>query len=212
MTKIKKIKEPLNIGIHPDFIKVQKELPKLEKTAENPFFKSKYVPLDQILEKVLPVLHKYNFALVQRVSHIVVGDNVVPVLKTDLNHITGQAISDAMLLNSKSDSDPQAQGSAITYARRYALVSLLGLATEEDDDANSGSGLKKVKGNYGGEGEKPTEKQVDYMLKLLDKLGQSTTDEEIAKMDKKEVSEKIDSLVKEAKEKSEVDQTNDIPF
>jgi len=188
-------------SIYTDFMAVQKELPKLEKTAENPFFNSKYVPLDQIIEKVLPVLHKNNFTLVQRVSHIVAGDNVIPALKTDLNHISGKAISDTMVLNSKSDTDPQAQGSAITYARRYALVSMLGLATEEDDDANSGSGLKKDKqGFYGGEGSKPTEKQVNYLLTLLERNGESITDEELEKMDKKQVSEKINELMKKQKE------------
>lgn len=196
-----KIKEERDI--YKDFLAVQKELPKLEKTAKNPFFNSNYVPLDQVIEKVLPVLHKHNFTLVQRVSHIVAGDNVIPALKTDLNHISGKAISDTMILNSKSDTDPQAQGSAITYARRYSLVSMLGLATEEDDDANSGSGLKKEKGYYDGEGEKPTEKQVSYMLNLLEKNGKSITDEELEKMDKKQVSEKIEELKKPKTEDKE---------
>lgn len=116
-----------------DFIKMQSELPKLQKTEENPFFKSAYVPLDQVLDKVLPVLHKNNFAVIQAVTHT--EDNQ-PELTTKLIHSSGTEIASEMLLMSKS-ADPQGQGSAITYARRYALVSMLGLTVGEDDDGNA---------------------------------------------------------------------------
>lgn len=116
-----------------DFIKMQAELPKLQKTEENPFFKSAYVPLDQVLDKVLPVLNRNNFAVVQAVTHT--EDNQ-PELTTKLLHSSGGEMSSGMLLMSKS-ADPQGQGSAITYARRYALVSMLGLTVGEDDDGNA---------------------------------------------------------------------------
>lgn len=115
-----------------DFIELQKNLPKLQKTEENPFFKSKYVPLDQILDKVLPVINKYNFALSQTVHHD--GEN--PTLRTELLHISGSTLSSEMLLLVKTP-DPQGQGSGITYARRYALVSMLGMMVGEDDDGNA---------------------------------------------------------------------------
>lgn len=115
-----------------DFIELQKNLPKLQKTEENPFFKSKYVPLDQILDKVLPVINKYNFALSQTVHHD--GEN--PTLRTELLHTSGSTLSSEMLLLVKTP-DPQGQGSGITYARRYALVSMLGMMVGEDDDGNA---------------------------------------------------------------------------
>lgn len=120
-------------NIYADFIKLQKDLPKLQKTAENPFFKSAYVPLDQVLDKVLPVLHKHDFALMQSVGYTENGD---PTLNTSLMHTSGAKIESTMLLQSKS-ADPQAQGSAITYARRYQLVTLLGMSVGEDDDGNA---------------------------------------------------------------------------
>lgn len=112
---------------------MQAELPKLQKTEENPFYKSAYVPLDQVLDKVLPVLHKNNFAVIQAVTHT--EDNQ-PELTTKIVHTSGQSLDSTMLLMSKS-ADPQGQGSAITYARRYALVSILGLTVGEDDDGNA---------------------------------------------------------------------------
>lgn len=115
-----------------DFIELQKNLPKLQKTEENPFFKSKYVPLDQILDKVLPVINKHNFALIQAINF----NEQQPTLVTRLIHSSGEEIASEMLLMVKA-ADPQGQGSGVTYARRYALVSMLGMMVGEDDDGNA---------------------------------------------------------------------------
>lgn len=119
--------------IYTDLLAAQREMPKLQKTEENPFFKSKYVPLDQVLDKVLPVLNKHNLTLLQTPGFT---DDGKSTLITQLIHTSGETIQSTMLLHSKS-ADPQAQGSAITYARRYALTAMLGLAVGEDDDGNA---------------------------------------------------------------------------
>lgn len=115
-----------------DFIALQSALPKLQKTEENPFFKSKYVPLDQILDKVMPIINQHNFGLIQAVGH----KDSEPTLTTKLIHSSGLEISSEMLLMVKTP-DPQGQGSGITYARRYALVTMLGMTVGEDDDGNA---------------------------------------------------------------------------
>jgi hypothetical protein len=125
-------------------LKVQVALPKLEKTASNPFYKSKYVPLESVLDAVLPVLHKNGFVLLQKVTNLQGMGDAVGALETTLEHSSGESVTSVMPLDSK-ENNPQAQGSAITYARRYALVSLLGLATESDDDGNASS---KTKAEY----------------------------------------------------------------
>lgn len=119
-------------------LEVQKNLPALKKTADNPFYKSKYSPLDEILPKALAVLSTNGIALVQTVGTAETGDTT---LTTTLLHTSGEWLSDTQpLLLAKAD--PQGQGSAITYARRYALMSMLGLVAEgEDDDANIASGV-----------------------------------------------------------------------
>ncbi len=115
-----------------DFITAQKAMPGLQKTGINPHFGNKYVPLEQLIEKVLPVLNEHGFALVQ-LPTVLDGH---PALETRLVHYGGETVSATMLLLCAKD-DPQGQGSAITYARRYSLMSLLGLSADQDDDAEA---------------------------------------------------------------------------
>lgn len=112
-------------------VAVQKEMPKLTKNADNPFFKSKYVDLATVMESMLPILSKNGLAITQFVSHI----DGQSSLTTTLIHESGEFMSATMpLLLPKND--PQGQGSAITYARRYGAMSALGIVADEDDDGN----------------------------------------------------------------------------
>ncbi len=106
----------------------------LEKDASNPFFKSKYVTLDNVLSSIKQPLKDAGLVFVQIPTYL--GDTT-PALKSMLIDVkSGENISEiAPLLLQKNDA--QAQGSAITYMRRYALVSMLGLSTDTDDDGNS---------------------------------------------------------------------------
>ena len=106
----------------------QSEVAIVSKESSNPFFKSKYASLDNIITTIRPTLHKYGLSFAQ----FPVGDNE---LETTLIHTSGEWISGRAKISPK-DNSPQAQGSAITYMRRYALSAVLGLATEEDDDGN----------------------------------------------------------------------------
>lgn len=117
----------------------QKEFPSIKKDASNPFFKSKYAGLDSILEVVLPILHKHDLFIVQ--SPITEGDRIG--VSTKLCHSSGEGIEGTFTMN-LAKNDPQGAGSAITYARRYALVAMLGLNTEDDDDANGASAPSKT--------------------------------------------------------------------
>lgn len=123
--------------IYSAFLEMQKELPTLSRSAKNESFKTdgkahSYVPLEDLVEQVMPVLHKHGFIVTQPVSH----SGSLPTLKTALIYAaTGQAMEDEMLLGIQ-DMTPQNQGSAITYARRYQLMSMLGIVGEPDDDAN----------------------------------------------------------------------------
>lgn len=108
------------------------------KTAENPFYKSKYAPLDSVIDATMPALHKNGLT----VSQMMDGDNLVTVLI----HTSGEYIGGLMPLHAKNN-DPQGQGSAITYARRYALAAILGVASEDDDDGNQATHKPKTGGN-----------------------------------------------------------------
>lgn len=120
-------------------LSAQSEMPHLPKTGVNPHFKSKFVPLDVVIEKALPVLHKHGLAVVQLPTTI----DGRPALRTRLLHTSGEFIEDTMLLLCAKE-DPQGQGAALTYARRYALTAMLALADEDDDDGNRASAAPKA--------------------------------------------------------------------
>lgn len=120
--------------LYTQLLAAQLEFPKIKKDANNPFFKSKYASLDGILEDILPILHKHALFLVQ--NPITDGDRIG--VHTQIFHSDGDFIESrfTMVL---AKNDPQGAGSAITYARRYALVSMLGLSVD-DDDGSTASG------------------------------------------------------------------------
>lgn len=98
------------------------------KDGTNPFFKSKYATLENTIDTIRGSLAKVGLSFTQFPE----GENL---LVTILMHNSGQYLMGSAQMSPK-ESTPQAQGSAITYMRRYALSAVLGLATEEDDDGN----------------------------------------------------------------------------
>lgn len=127
--------------LHKALAKAQSEMPLVKKTDSNPFFKSKYAGLPSVLEVVLPILHKNGLYLSQ--SPVSEGERVG--VKTVITHAeSGESIESSFTMT-LSKNDPQGAGSAITYARRYALVSMLGLNVDEDDDGNLATNLKAPK-------------------------------------------------------------------
>lgn len=120
-------------------------VPDIPRDASNPYFKSKYAPLETILPTIKKPLADSELVFTQ----IPVGLNA---LKTMLIHVpTGEAI-EGIYEMTPTKNDPQGEGSTLTYMRRYALVAMLGLNTEEDDDGNMASQTKDVPKNIG----KPT--------------------------------------------------------
>jgi hypothetical protein len=117
---------------------VQQEVPTLPKDAINPHFRSRYTPLDTIVEHVGPILTKNGLVWLTMPCRDEHGD---PALQYRLAHAsTGEVLEGTMpLLLTKAD--PQGMGSAITYARRYSLCAVLNLVADEDDDGNAGSAM-----------------------------------------------------------------------
>lgn len=111
----------------------QKDPPPIHLDATNPHFNSKFASLGGVVAAVRPALTKHGLVVTQLPT--VTADGA-PALETRLIHAeSGEALSSHMpLLAAKQD--PQAQGSALTYARRYALLAILGLVGDADDDAN----------------------------------------------------------------------------
>ena len=97
------------------------------KNKTNPHFKNKYADLQEILEKVKKPLASCGLALYQSVR----GENT---LITKLVHISGESLEE--IFTFKDASNMQGLGSAITYAKRYQICAMLGLAADDDDDGN----------------------------------------------------------------------------
>lgn len=105
-------------------VAIEKDIKNPKATKENPFFHSKYAPLDAILEENRTLLAKNGLVLLQDT-----GINTTMIL-----HTSGEFIeSSPMDLNH----EPQKIGSGATYGRRYSLSGMLGIASEDDDDANA---------------------------------------------------------------------------
>ena len=111
-------------------VAAQAEFGAVPKGATNPFFKSKYASLPDVVQHASPILAKHGLAISQHVTYDETGRDA---LMTYLLHKSGQYIAYSMKLHLVKE-DPQAQGSAITYARRYSYQAVLGLVTDEDYD------------------------------------------------------------------------------
>lgn len=121
--------------------KSQAEMSGAKKSGNNPFFKSKYADLGSVVEAVKTPFANHGLSYSQ---FPVYQDNKVGV-ETILMHESGEWISDVLVLP-MTKQDPQAAGSAITYARRYALQAIAGIPAEDDDGnkATQGQAAKPV--------------------------------------------------------------------
>lgn len=122
--------------IAPAFLAAQKEIKSVTKDADNPFFKSKYADLPSVINACKDELNKHGIAVLQPVM----GDMV----ETVLLHESGEWMAGRTMIVNAKPNDPQAQGSAITYARRYGLMSMVFIPAE-DDDAESAMDRAKAK-------------------------------------------------------------------
>ena len=110
----------------------QKDAPSIPLDSTNPHYHSRFASLSGVVAAVRTGLAEHGLSFSQLPSHI----DHLPALRTRLTHTSGEWLEDTTpLILSKQDM--QAYGSAMTYARRYALLSILGLVGDEDDDANA---------------------------------------------------------------------------
>mgnify|MGYP000029416214 CR=1 FL=1 len=112
---------------------VKTKINPIKKTSTNPFFKSRFFDINELISNIEPLLEESRLLLLQPIKE----NKVFSIIY----HIdSGESVESSLELPNLTD--PQKLGSAITYFRRYTLQSLLGLQAE-DDDGNSAS--KQVK-------------------------------------------------------------------
>lgn len=113
--------------------KAQAKIGAASKDATNPFFKSHYADLGSVMSVCKGPLLEHGISVLQLVG----SDGNGGYLETVLLHESGEFISDRMKLVCVKQHDPQAMGSAISYARRYALQSALFIPAVDDDGENA---------------------------------------------------------------------------
>lgn len=118
--------------------KAQRTMKGAAKDSENPHFRSKYADLASVWDACREPLTANGLSVVQSPRLISAGDGQWLVeVETTLLHTSGQFMADALAVP-VTKADAQGAGSAITYARRYALAAFVGVAPE-DDDGNAAS-------------------------------------------------------------------------
>lgn len=118
----------------------QTEFKPITKDTVNPFYKNKYADLATIIAATQPSLAKNGLAVIQIPM---VNDQAKQAgVRTILAHSSGQTIESELLLPAVQGTkfDAQTVGSALTYSRRYAMQSILGVSADADDDGNSAAG------------------------------------------------------------------------
>ncbi len=114
-------------------VKFQASVSKVAKEANNPFFKSKYASLANILDTIQKPLSECGLAISQFPDE--------NALTTIILHAdSGEWMESSYVMPVAKQNDPQAMGSAMTYARRYALGSILNLNIDDDDDGEKAMG------------------------------------------------------------------------
>lgn len=113
-------------------VKAQSEIKFATKDSNNPFFKSKYADLPAVIDAIKPALNKHGISFLQVIMDMGV--------ETVLLHESGEFISGVTPIVVVKANDPQAVGSAITYAKRYGLQAIVGVPADIDDDGEAAMG------------------------------------------------------------------------
>jgi len=124
-------------------LEIKKAIGKLEKTAENPFYKSKYVDINTLLDVISPELESKGLLLLQPLTQI----DGRPALWTKIMDVESNKTILEDFITLPDLQDPQKMGSAITYYRRYSIISMFSLQAE-DDDANNTKPKSVTKANF----------------------------------------------------------------
>lgn len=125
------------------FVQAQKDFAPALTDSTNPHFRNRYVSLQGSIEAVIGSLHKNGIALIQKTHDCDTGVRV----ETILIHTSGESMSGGVIHVPADKQTPQGYGSALTYARRYSLMSACGIAPE-DDDGNMAEQAVKTKKNF----------------------------------------------------------------
>lgn len=164
------------VEISKSLAKFQAEVKQPLKDADNPFFKSKYVPLESVVESITDIAPNHGLSFVQWALN---DDNGRVGVATMIMHESGEFIEfDPVFMNAEKNT-PQGAGSLITYLKRYSLSAVFGITSDQDDDGNFSSGndqQPQKKQTYQTQGKPPNQKKgslTDAQIKRLYAIAKS---------------------------------------
>mgnify|MGYP001169553033 FL=1 len=132
-------KAPQHTSLAAALAAAQGEMGNAHKNAKNPHFRSSYADLASLRDAVIPVLSRHGIALVQLAD----GDgSSVTVTTRIMGHGESMDCGSLTIPVGGAKNIAQAMGSAITYARRYQIGAVAGVASTVDDDGNALDGLR----------------------------------------------------------------------
>lgn len=134
------------ISIYSALSKFHEAVGKISKDSVNPHFKSKYADIDEVLDVIRTPLKDAGLCFTQLPQQ---GG-----MKTIISTLDGESQIESFVEYVLDKSNMQGLGSAITYSRRYALVSMLGLEAEDDDGNNASQANQQQAQNKAQENEK----------------------------------------------------------
>ena len=137
------------------------------KNAKNPFFKSNYADINNVIESISPVCESLGICFTQ-CPKVTESNADVLVTRLTLQDNPKEFIESEVRLFLPT-ADMQKLGSAITYARRYALISMFGLETEDDDGQSASKKLT------------PTQKRNQEINKAMEALVEAQKNKDIEK-------------------------------
>lgn len=147
-------------------LKIIESIDPIKKTKDNPFFKSKYFDINQLLEVLKPIFKKEGLVLSQPLTNI----EGRPAIATQVIDIKTGSLIFAQAITLPDLQDPQKMGSAITYYRRFSLKSLLEIEEEDDD----GAGWKKP------DKKTETKKEATSIIDIIAKIKNTKTKQQVA--------------------------------
>ncbi|MHC9537736.1 ERF family protein [Dellaglioa sp. BT-FLS60] len=126
-------------NISKNMAKFRTQLVQPKKDAENPYLKNGYVTLEGVIATIDKGMEGTGLSFIQEAKTGALGQSVI--IKTTLFHESGQYMELESLEIPSAKKDAQGLGSAITYAKRYALSTIFGITSEADDDGNEASNV-----------------------------------------------------------------------
>ena len=169
------------------------------KDKNNPFFKSKYVPLENVVEAITQEAPKHGLSFVQWALNDETGRVGVATM---LMHESGEFIEFDPVHMKADKETAQGAGALISYLKRYSLSAVFGITSDQDDDGNSASGNKAPKsatqaeiGNL--------KKEIIAFSKLMTEQGKDVKPEQVeqtlsitdyAKLNSEDVKEAVNKL------------------